>query len=66
MLQDLMLPRPHPATLSRKRLWHRCMFPVKFCEIFKNTGFRKHLRATATAYNISLVLATAINLRDKR
>ena len=27
-----------PATLFKKRLWHRC-FPVNFCEICKNTFF---------------------------
>ena len=29
---------PRPATLLKKRLWHRC-FPVNFCEISKNTVF---------------------------
>ena len=29
-----------PATLSKKRLWHRC-FSRKFCEISKNTFFQR-------------------------
>ena len=35
-----------PATLLKKRLWHRC-FRVN-CEILKNTFFTEHLRATAS------------------
>ena len=30
-----------PATISKKRLWHRC-FPVNFTRIFKNAFFTKH------------------------
>ena len=30
------------ATLSKKKLWHRC-FPVNFCKIFKNTFFHRTL-----------------------
>ena len=30
------VPCLRPATLLKKRLWHRC-FPVNFCEISKNT-----------------------------
>ena len=35
-----------PASLSKKRLWHRC-FPV-LCEISKNTVFTEHLQTTAS------------------
>ena len=31
------------------------MFPCKFCEIFKNTFFKEHLRATASVlYQVKL------------
>ena len=33
----------------KKRLQQRC-FPVKFCEIFKNTYFEEHLRKTTSIY----------------
>ena len=37
-----------PATLLKKRLWHRC-FPVNFsCDISKNTFFTEHVCATAS------------------
>ena len=39
-----------PATLLKKRLWHRC-FPVKFCENSKNNFFTEHFWATASANN---------------
>ena len=32
-----------PATLVKKRLWHRCFF-CEFCEISKNAFFTEHLR----------------------
>ena len=44
-----------PATLLKKRLWHRC-FLVNFCEISKNTFFTKHLRATASAIRMLLII----------
>ena len=37
-----------PATLLKKRLWHRC-FPVNFVKISKNTFLTEHLRTTASA-----------------
>ena len=36
-----------PATLLKKRLWHRC-FLVNFCQISKNTFFTEDLWATAS------------------
>ena len=33
-----------PATLSKKRFW---VCSCEFCEIFKNTFYTQHLRATA-------------------
>ena len=36
-----------PATLFKKRLWHRC-FPVNFAEFLRTTFLTKHLRATAS------------------
>ena len=36
-----------PATLLKKRLWHRC-FPVNFANFFKNTNFKEHLRTTSS------------------
>ena len=38
--------KPRPATLLKKRLWHR-YFPFKICEIFKSTLLKEHLRVTA-------------------
>ena len=35
-----------PATLLKKRLRHRC-FLLDFCETFKNTFFKGHLRTNA-------------------
>ena len=32
-----------PATLFKKRLWHRC-FPVNFGKVFKNTSGWLHLK----------------------
>ena len=43
-----------PATLLKKRLWHRC-FPVDFGEISKNTFFTKHLWTTASASNVKRI-----------
>ena len=40
-----------PATLLKKRLWHRC-FPVNFAKFFKNTFFTEHLRMTASERRI--------------
>ena len=31
-----------PATLLKKRLWHRC-FPVNFAKLLRTTFFREHL-----------------------
>ena len=42
-----------PATLLRKRIWHRCFF-VNFCEIFKNTFFVGHLRVNVSGNNITV------------
>ena len=36
-----------PATLLKKRSWHRC-FPMSFCEISKNTFFTEHLWTSAS------------------
>ena len=38
-----------PATLLKKRLWHRCFFS-EFCEISNNTFFTEYLLATASDY----------------
>ena len=38
-----------PATLLKKRLWHRC-FPVNFAKISKNTFFTEHLWLTASDF----------------
>ena len=35
-----------PATLLKKRIWHR-YFTCEFCEISENTFFTEHLRETA-------------------
>ena len=32
---------PAPATLSKKRLWHRC-FPVNFTKFLRTTFFTEH------------------------
>ena len=32
-----------PATLSKRRLWHKCLFSSEFCQISKNTVFIEHL-----------------------
>ena len=32
-----------PATLLKKRLWHRC-FPVNFVELFRTTFLKEYLR----------------------
>ena len=36
-----------PATLSKKKLWHRC-FPVNFVEFLRTPFFTEHLRMTAS------------------
>ena len=38
--------RLRPATLLKKKLWHRCV--CEFCQIFNNTFFTEHLWATAS------------------
>ena len=38
-----------PATLLKKRPWHRCFFS-EFCEISNNTFFTEYLLATASDY----------------
>ena len=40
-----------PATLLKKRLWHRC-FPVDFCKFFRNIFSTEHLRFSASAYEL--------------
>ena len=37
-----------PATLFKKRLWHRCI-PVDFAKFLRTSFFIEHLRATASA-----------------
>ena len=37
-----------PATLLKKRLWHR-FFPVDFAKFQENTFFAEHFLATASA-----------------
>ena len=37
-----------PATLSKKRLWHRQVFYCEFCEISKNTFFHRSPRVAAS------------------
>ena len=39
-----------PATLLKKRLWHRC-FPVNFAKFLRTPFFKEHLRATASVQN---------------
>ena len=41
--------KKRPATILKKRLWHRC-FPVNFCEIFKNIFFTKYLWTTTSVF----------------
>ena len=36
--------RSKPATLSKKRLRHKCLISCKFCEIFKDTFLIEHLQ----------------------
>ena len=36
-----------PATLLKKRLWHKC-FPVKICEISKSKFSTEHFQTTAS------------------
>ena len=43
-----------PATLLKKRLWHRC-FPVNFFEVFKNTFVTEHLWTTASVVSIHYI-----------
>ena len=42
-----------PATLLKKWLQHRC-FPVKICQIFKNSYFEEYLRTTSSAVFIKV------------
>ena len=42
LILSLIKLQARPATLLKKRLWHRC-FPVNFSEISKNTFFKEHL-----------------------
>ena len=46
-----------PANLLKKRLWHRC-FPVKFCEIFKNTFFYRTALVAASENSNLCVFST--------
>ena len=49
-----------PATLLKKRPWHRC-FPVKFVKFLRTPFFTKHLRATASDCSTHIIFI--INLR---
>ena len=40
-----------PATLLKKRLWHKC-FPINSWKIFKNTFLTKHVRVSASVYEL--------------
>ena len=40
-----------PATLLKKRLWHRC-FPVNFAKFLRTPFFTEHLRTTASDCSI--------------
>ena len=42
-----------PATLLKKRLWHRC-FPVNFAAFLRTPFFTEHLRMTASAFMTTL------------
>ena len=44
-----------PATLLRKRLWHRC-FPVEFCEIYKNTFYYRTPLVAASGVLINFAI----------
>ena len=46
---------PRPATLLKKRLWHRCLFSCEFCEISKNNF----------SYRTPLVAASELTRRDR-
>ena len=47
LLRYIYLKNLRPATLLKKRLWHRC-FPVNFFEISKNIFFTEHLWMSAS------------------
>ena len=52
-----------PATLFKKRLWHR--FSCEFCKISRKTFFTEHLQATASRfYNFRGVFRTQLNICD--
>ena len=55
--------RPHPATLLKKRLWHRC-FSVNFCEISKKTFcYRTHpVTASIPPLNTEIAFKPSNNL----
>ena len=42
-----------PATLLKKRLWHK-RFSVIFEKSFNNTFFKEHLRATASEHGFEV------------
>ena len=49
-----------PATLSKKRLWHRC-FSCEFCEIFKNTfSYRTPLVAASVGKDLVYKMMTIL------
>ena len=52
-----------PATLLKKRLWHRC-FPVNFFEISKNTFFTEHFRITTSAFCNIKTAKTSYSKKD--
>ena len=43
---------PRPATLLKKRLWHRC-FPVNFTKFLRSSFFTEHLWMTASDMTIN-------------
>ena len=54
-----------PATLSKKKLWHRC-FPVNFVEFLRTPFFTEHLRMTASvvSYIFTKRTSTFYSLRN--
>ena len=50
-----------PATLLKKRLWHRC-FPVNFAKFLRIPFFTEHLRATASGDRNLTLLHLSPNL----
>ena len=48
-----------PATLLKKRLWHRCFY-CEFCEISRNTFFTEHIWTTSSRLWRKFLERTAI------